>query len=173
VTKKLKYARNWGFSVKSSFYNQQGEIMSDNDMPNVEEIKERLKIEEEDLNEEATKAESLNITDELQNLGKQVADTLRSAWESDQRQKVETEVREGMKSFANEIDKVLKQVREGTAAQKIKEEAADAKAKMESSDLPNKARSGVVSGLKWLSVELGKLADQFAPTEKAAEDEEA
>jgi hypothetical protein len=147
--------------------------MSDDTMPNVEEIKERLKIEEEDLNEEpAAKAETVNISDQLQNLGKQVADTLRSAWESDQRQKVEAEVRDGMKSFANEIDKVLHQVRDGAAAQKIKEEAADVKAKVEASDLPNKARSSVVSGLKWLSVELGKLADQFAPAEKTPTNEE-
>ena len=147
--------------------------MSDNDAPNVAETIERLKIEEEDLQDEpTTKTETINIVDELQNLGKQVADTLRTAWESEQRHKVEGEVREGMKSFANEIDKVLSQVRESTTAKKIKEEAIEVKIKVESSEISGKARGGIVQGLKWLSVELGKLADQFAPIEKVSVDEE-
>ena len=51
-------------------------------------------------------------------------------------------------------------------------DAAEAKARVENSDLGEKTRDGIVLGLTWLSEEFGKLAEQFtpAPTEKAPED---
>ena len=144
--------------------------MSDNDIPDVAEIKERLKIEEEDLApEEGVKAESSTIVDQLQDLGIQVADTLRSAWESEERQKVEEEVREGVKSFANEIDKAIHDIRDGQTGQRIKEEATNIKSKVETGELVDKAKTGVVQGLRWLSDELGKLAEQFTLKEGSEE----
>jgi len=80
---------------------------------------------------------------------------------------VESEVRDGMKSFADEIDKVIHEVRSGEAAKKIKEEAGEVRTKVESGELPAKARGGFGQGLRWLSEELGKLADQVSPVEKA------
>ncbi len=51
--------------------------MSD-ETPSVEEIKERLKIEVEE--ETVVKGDSVDIADELKNLGRQFAETLQTAW---------------------------------------------------------------------------------------------
>ncbi len=40
---------------------------------------------------------------------------------------------------------------------------------METGEFGRKAQSGLVSGLRWLSTELEKLAEQFAPAEKGGE----
>ncbi len=140
--------------------------MSD-ETPSVEEIKARLKVEIP-VEEEPAKAEtpSRDVVEELKDLGKQFADTLQTAWNSEERQKVEGEIREGMKSFVNEVDKAIRQVKEGDVTTKVKDEAVEVKTKVESSDLGRKAREGFVQGLQWLSEELGKLADQFTPKEK-------
>ena len=150
--------------------------MAEEQNPNVEEIKERLKIEVEEIEmteeETATKAEteSVNVTEELKDLGRQVAETLRSAWESAERQKVESEIREGVKSFVDEIDKAVREAKSSTTAQKFHNDAAEMRQKIESSDIADKARTGVVQGLRWLSDELGKLAEQFNPPEKTEEE---
>lgn len=138
--------------------------------PSVEEIKDRLKVEIP-VEEEVTKAEAqdVDVVEELKGLGRQMAETLQSAWNSEERQKFESEVREGMKSFAGEVDKMLREVKESDVAGKVKEEAAEVKTRVETAELGQKTRGTFVQGLQWLSEELGKLAESFNPPEKSPE----
>lgn len=145
--------------------------MNDEQVPSVEEIKERLKVEIPVEEEETAKAETKrDFGEELKNLGKQFADTVQTAWNSEERHRVEGEIRSGVKSFAAEVDKAIKEAKESQAAAKVKEEAAEIKTKIETGDFGKKAREGLVQGLQWLSEELGKLAEQFTPSEKSPED---
>jgi hypothetical protein len=155
-------------------------IMSDEQTPTVEEIKARLSEEtirvEIPVEEEAVDPESLKQDEqpdfvvELRNLGRQFADTLNTAWNSQERQKFETEVREGMKSFADEMDKAFQEIKKMPVTQKAKEEAATFKTKVESGEVGQKTKSGLAQGLSWLSEELAKLAHQFTPVEKSPEE---
>lgn len=140
--------------------------MSD-ETPSVEEIKDRLKIEVE---EEPVKVEvsDTDIAGELKSLGRQFAETLQTAWNSEERQRIEGEVREGVKSFVSEVDRVLQNANSSEAATRIRNEASSVKNKVDSSEVGSKARSSFVQGLKWMSEELNKLADKFTAPEKAA-----
>lgn len=133
--------------------------------PSVEELKERLKIEEIDVAEEPVK-ERPDVAAELRNLGRQFAETLETAWRSEERQRIESEVREGMKSFVAEVDRIFKEAKESPVAGKVREEADEIRVKVEKSDIGNKARVSIAQGLHWMSQELGKLATQFTPAEK-------
>ena len=139
----------------------------------VKEIKaqERLKVEIP-VEEEAAKADmkDVDVVAELKDLGRQFADTLRTAWNSQERQRIESEIREGMKSFASEVDKVITEVKESQTAARVREEAGQVASKVESSDVGRKARTGLAQGLQWLSEELGKLANQFTPAETDSTD---
>ena len=134
---------------------------------------ERIKIDVEDLDAETAQAETetVNISDELRNLGKQFADTIQTAWNSDERVKLEAEIREGIKNFGEEINNVFSQAKESDAGQRIREEAS----KVDSSDAAQKVRSTLAQGIQWLSQELSKLSDSLAtpePKEKSPEDVE-
>ena len=124
--------------------------MSEEQMPDIEEIKERIEIpiEEEDI--EGLKADEKSngpdVVEEFKRLGRQFAETIEAAWSSEERVRVETEIREGVHSFVDEVDKVI------------------------NSDAGVKTRDGIVQGLTWLSEEFGKMAEQFTPVEKAPED---
>jgi CHASE3 domain sensor protein len=144
--------------------------MNDEQVPSVEEIKERLKVEIP-VEEAPAKADTTrDFGEELKNLGKQFADTVQTAWNSEERLRVESEIRNGVKSFVSEVDKAIHEAKESQAAAKVKEEASEIKTKIETGDLGKKTRDGLVQGLQWLSEELGKLAEQFAPAEKSPED---
>ena len=133
--------------------------------------KEILKIEVEEVTPvKAETTEQVDVVEELKGLGRQFAETLQSAWNSDERQKFETDVREGMRSFADEVDKVIREARESDAGQRIREETSEVIEKVESTEIGKKARSGLAQGLEWLSTELGKLADRFNITEKDPSD---
>lgn len=150
--------------------------MSEEQLPSVEEIKSRLRSEipvEEEV--EALKGEEKTADDiaaELQSLGRQVAETIQRAWRSEERQKIEQEVRVGVKSFVAEIDKAIHEARESQAAARLKEEASEVKARVERSDLSRKARGGLVQGMQWLSEELAKLAEQFSPANDEVDEDD-
>lgn len=144
--------------------------MSDEQIPSVEEIKERLKIEIP-VEEEATKGENQSdVAAELKNLGRQFAEALQSAWRSEERMRAETEIRKGMKSFVDEVDKVIREAKTSPAAARVKEEAVQVKERVETGEIGRKTRAGIVEGLQWLSEELGNLADQFTLPEKTPEE---
>ena len=146
--------------------------MGNEEMPNAEEIKERLKIEIP-IEEEVTKADiqDSNVADELKDLGRQFAETLKTAWNSEERQRVESEVRQGLESFVSEVDKAIREAKDSETAERLRTEASEIKIKVEDSDVGRKARSSFVQGLHWLSQELGKLADQFTVSESSDDDE--
>jgi hypothetical protein len=147
--------------------------MSEEQLPNVDEMKARLGSEipvEEDVDSLKADEKTTDIAAELQTLGRQVAETIQRAWNSEERQRVEKEVRVGVKSFVDEVDKVIREARESQAAARLKEEATEAKSRVEQSDLGQKARGGFVQGLRWLSEELGKLANQFSTADADDDD---
>ena len=148
--------------------------MSEEQTPDIEEIKERIEIPVDEDDIEGLKAEEKSngpdIMDEFKNLGRQFAVAIESMWNSEERVRVETEIREGVHSFVEEVDKVIREAKDSETFDKMKNDAAEAKANFEGSDLGEKTRVGVVQGLTWLSEEFGKLAEQFTAPEKAPQD---
>ena len=127
------------------------------------------------VDEEASyKAETGNVdvANEFRNLGKQFANTLESAWKSEERQRIEGEIREGMQNFADELSKLFSDVKESKTGQRVMEEAETVKTKVGEAEIGRKAQSSVAKGLGWLSEELSRLADRFTPVEKSPEDDE-
>ena len=133
--------------------------------PENEEIEIRVgdEIPFEDETGYKAEAEEPDVVGELRNLGQQFADTVRSAWHSDERRQFQEEMHEGVQTFASEIDKAVKDIMDSDPAQKARTEAESAKTRAESSDVGNKTRTGVAYGLRRFSEELSKLADSFTP----------
>lgn len=147
--------------------------MSD-EKPIIDQLKdeERLKIEipvEEEAGSGGKAGAEADIVEEFKRLGRQFADTLEGIFTSEEAKRMETELRAGMKSFADEVEKAFHQVKESPAATRMKEEASSAKERVETGDIGRKTQEGVVTGLRWLSNELEKLAGQFTPAEKGEE----
>lgn len=142
--------------------------------PHIDQLKdeERLKIDipiEEEATGGAAKPSSTDVADEFKRLGRQFANALEAAFNSEEARRIETEVRAGMKSFADEVEKAFHQAKESPAATRMKEEAAGAKERVESGEFARKTQEGMVSGLRWLSTELDKLATQFTPAARPTE----
>ena len=141
--------------------------MSD-EKPIIDHLKdeERIKIDipfEEDAAD--AKAGATDVVEEFKRLGRQFADTLEGIFNSEEARRVETEVRAGMKSFAGEVEKVFNQAKENPTASRMKEEATGMKDRMETGEIGRKTQEGMVGGLRWLSTELEKLANQFTPVD--------
>jgi len=125
----------------------------------------RIVIEEEEVAAEEKKKQP-DVSEALRDLGRQFAETMQAAWNSQERRELETEVREGVQYFSEEVQRVFKEAKESPAAKRMKEEAEEVRTRVESGDVTQKARSGFVEGLHWLSRELESLAQQFSPPQK-------
>ncbi len=140
--------------------------------PIVDQLKEdeRLKIDipvEEDATGGAKTAHAhTDLMDEFKRLGRQFGDTLQSAFNSEEARRMETELRAGMKTFADEVERVFREAKDSPAASRVKEEATVVKERVETGDVGRKAQEGIVGGLRWLSDELEKLANQFTPAQQ-------
>ena len=149
--------------------------MSEENNPDIEEIKERIEIPvDEDIEQLKAdeKAPGPDLVAEFQTLGRAFAEAFESAWNSEERKRVEEEVRAGVQSFASEVDKVIREAKSSPTSKRMKDEAGEMANKVEGSDLGRRALEGIAMGLSWVSVEMGKLAEQFTPAEKAPEDVE-
>lgn len=144
--------------------------MTEEHDPNIEDLKaqERIEIpvEDEEPQKDAPQSE---VSDALRDLGKQFAETIQTAWNSQERKEFEQEVREGVRRFGDEVNKVFNEAKESPTVKKAKDEATEVRTRVESGEVTRKARGGLVEGLQWLSQELARLAEQFSPPEKGPE----
>lgn len=148
--------------------------MNVNQKPEEEDIDIKVGDEIPVEDETAYKAEKMepNVVDSLRNLGLQFGETVRAAWESEERRKFESEMREGMIAFTDGAEKAFKDFMAGDTAQKVKSEASEFKTKTESTDWAQKSQSTLAKGLQSLSDELAKLANSFTPQQKEPPAEE-
>lgn len=147
--------------------------MTDEQVPDVEDVKIRLSKDEipvDDETEYKSEEPGQDVVEELRNLGRQFGETMRAAWNSEERRKFEHEMREGVQTFAQEVDKAFKDVAASDPAQRARSEASELKDKATSADIGQKTQSSLAKGLRWFSDELSKLADNFTQPEKSPED---
>ena len=130
------------------------------------DIKVGDEIPFEDETAYKAQSEEPEVVSELRNLGQQFAETLRTAWNSEERKEFEREMREGVQTFAGEIDKAFQDVKASDPAQKVRSEAEDFKTKADSGDVVQKTRASLSQGLRWFSEEMARVADSFTPEEK-------
>ncbi|HKY59760.1 MAG TPA: hypothetical protein VJP59_02010 [Gemmatimonadota bacterium] len=106
-----------------------------------------------------------SVEEELRNLGRRFADVLQAAWTSEERHKVEAEVREGMRRFSEELERVFERTRESPTAERVRTKLGSARGRAAESEAGRRTREAVAQGLHRLSDELARLAERFTPRE--------
>ena len=115
---------------------------------------------------EDPKVEGRTITDELSKLGKQMADAIKAAWESDDRKKLQTEITEGLQKFGDEVAEALDKAGQSDTAKDLRVKAEKVSADMREKGVVEDVRKGIISGLDALNKELGKLVEKLEPKAK-------
>lgn len=132
---------------------------------------ERIKIDAEDV--APGKMSEQDVVAEFKKIGRQFAETLENVFTGDEAKRIETEVRAGVKSFADEVEKFMREAGDSETAKRLQGELESAAKRVESSDVTKQAQSTLAQGLRWLSVELDHVATRFsAPAEKSPRDVE-
>ena len=113
------------------------------------------------------------VEEELRNLGRRFADVLQAAWASEERRKVETEIKESMKRFSAEMERLVERTRESPTGERVRTKVGEARGRAAESEAARRTREALAQGLHRMSEELARLAERFTPAEQKAQDKQS
>lgn len=109
--------------------------------------------------------EEVDIAAEFAALGKKFAEAIQAAWHSQERQKLQEDIKEGLDRFVEEVDKAIKELRESEVGQKVQSGVQQAAEEVRSGKVGEEMRRALVTGLRSLSAALDRMASSFTPLE--------
>ena len=95
---------------------------------------------------------------ELNRLGENLGNLLKSMWESEERKSIERELNTGLEQLNKRMNETMEQLRKDTAVENVKKAAKDA---LETARVPkilNEVQQGMLDSLKKLNEEIAKRA---------------
>ncbi|HSB67510.1 MAG TPA: hypothetical protein VLD65_13115 [Anaerolineales bacterium] len=109
-----------------------------------------------DANPNETKTPNDNISDQLNELGKNLREALRSAWETEERRKLQKEIEEGLANLGASLSQAAKDFENSPAGQSLKEDVKDMEERWKSGEVGSKVRSDIAEALRKVNAELQK-----------------
>ena len=122
---------------------------------------------------EEPKVEGRSITEELGKLGKQMADAIKAAWESDDRKKLQAEILDGLQKFGDEVTEALDKAGQSETAKDLRVKAEKVATDVRATGVAEDVRKGIISGLDVINQELGKLVEKLEPKTSPADEASA
>jgi hypothetical protein len=101
------------------------------------------------------------LLDELTQLADKFAAVVKTAWNSEQRKQIETDVRSGLSTMATSIEDGFKQVASSNEAKDLQTKATEVSEKVSSSKFFADMTSALTVGLRGLSDQLDKVASDI------------
>jgi hypothetical protein len=114
------------------------------------------------------------IADEFRNLGMNLVNTMRSAWESPERKKFQQEIEDGLSALASTIRMEASTFSDSPTGQRLKTDLNDLQERMRTGEVETKAREEIIKALKIINTELEKVSVKWnAPSSEGANQEAA
>ena len=101
------------------------------------------------------------LIDELTRLGQKFVDVVEVAWNSEQRKKIEDDLRTGLVSVANTLEDGFKRVSSTKEAQEAVNAAEDVAEKVRTSKIASELSDALAQGLRALSDQMDKLSNEM------------
>ena len=115
---------------------------------------------------ERPKDEAVDLAAEFAELGKKIRSTIETAWTSEERKKIQSEIKDGLDRFVKEVDEAVRTARKSETAKKVEAEVKRVADDFESGKVASEVRKGMVSGLRALGNALDKMADSFTAVDE-------
>ena len=119
--------------------------------------------QEEDPQSEDSQSE---LKDQFRNLGNNIKNALNAAWDSQERQKVQDEIGEGLNEIGDILENLVGGFRDSEPGQKFVEEMDNLSEKFQTGEMQAQARENLMSALEKINSQLEKAADKFTSKEE-------
>jgi hypothetical protein len=112
------------------------------------------------------------ILDELESLGTQLVTAVRALWDSEESRKLRQEIGDGFVQLGHQVDEGIKSAQESEAAKEFKVQVQETVDKARQSEVAGKLQQNLISGLRQLNAELGKLVGSLEPKDEPVDEPE-
>ncbi len=116
-----------------------------------------------DNNPKDSTSASGNISDQLNELGKNLRQVLQSAWQSEERKKLQNEIEEGLKEMSASLNQAAQDFSSTPAGKTISDDVKDFQERWRTGQVQSKARSEIMDALRKVNDELQKVVNRNAP----------
>lgn len=116
-----------------------------------------------DSNPNENKSPTDNISKQLSELGKNLRDALQTAWEGEERRKLQKEIEDGLAELGASLSQAAKDFSNSPAGQNLKDDMHDMQERWQSGEVGSKVRSEVVEALRTVNHELQKAINKNPP----------
>ena len=104
-----------------------------------------------------------DIGDQLNELGKNLRDALRTAWESDERRKLQQEIEVGLANLSDSLSQAAKDFSNSPTGQNLKEDVKDINERWQTGEVGTKVRTEITEALRTVNQELQKAYQRNQP----------
>lgn len=108
-----------------------------------------------------------DIADEFRALGENLARTLRTAWESPERKKLQDEIEQGLAELTAKLRVEAETFQQSTTGQQLKSDLDDLRQRVQSGEAADKAREELLKALKIINTELEKAVSRWSGEDRA------
>ncbi len=116
-----------------------------------------------DNNPNENKSSTESISDQLNELGKNLRDAMQAAWGSEERRKVQQDIENGLSSLGATLTQAAKDFSNSQTGQTIKDDMKDLQQRWRSGDVGSKVHTEVVDSLRKVNEELKKATRKSPP----------
>ena len=116
-----------------------------------------------DSNPNENKTPEGDIGDQLNELGKNLRDALRTAWESDERRKLQQDIEVGLANLRDSLNQAATDFSSSQTGQTLKEDVKDLNERWKTGEVGSKVRTEIADALRTVNQELQKASRKDPP----------
>lgn len=111
-----------------------------------------------------------NISDEFQELGRNLVNVMKAAWESPERKRLQQEIENGLQELETTIKRETENFSSSPTGQQLKVDVDKFSQKISDSETPETIRKELIKALQMANYELQKMISRFASDETESAD---
>jgi hypothetical protein len=114
-----------------------------------------------------------DVEDELRTLGKNIKEALQSVWLSDERKKLEDEIRAGLTDLGVTLNEAASELTQSETGQRLKEDVEDLRRRINAGEVESRVREELLNALRMANAELSKVSNKHSTTSTSESDSDA
>jgi hypothetical protein len=107
-----------------------------------------------------------DLRDEFHNLSQNLKRIINTAWESEERKKVQNDIQNGLDELYQAINQMIDEFKVSDTGKKFVKEVDDFGERLRSGEVRDQAHEEILTALKKMNAELEKAADKFTTDEE-------
>lgn len=105
------------------------------------------------------------LSEEFRQLGKNLVEAIRSAWDSPERKRFQQELETGLQELGSSLRKEAHEISQSPTGQRIKSDVEDVTQRIKTGEAQQQVREDLLSALQTLNRELQKVVERNVPSQ--------